>query len=44
MSNEDRLSIRDDGLRDAIIVDNVGYVEFGILSDPICHGYRYEVG
>jgi hypothetical protein len=43
-SNEDKSSIRDDGLRDAMIADNVGYVELGILSDPICRGYRYEVG
>jgi hypothetical protein len=26
MSNEDRSSIRDDGLQDAVIADNVGYV------------------
>jgi hypothetical protein len=44
MSNEDRSSIGDDGLRDAVIPDNVGYVELDILSDPICCGYGYEVG
>jgi hypothetical protein len=27
-----------------MIADNVGYVELGILSDPICRGYGYEVG
>jgi hypothetical protein len=44
MSNEDRSSIGDDGLRDTVIADDVGYVELGILSDPICRGYGYEVG
>jgi hypothetical protein len=44
MSNEDRSSIRDDDLRDAVIADNVGYVELSILSDPVCCGYGYEVG
>jgi hypothetical protein len=44
MSNEDRSSIGDDGLRDAVIPDNVGYLELDILSDPICCGYGYEVG
>jgi hypothetical protein len=44
MSNEDRSSIRDDGLRDAVIADNVGYVELSILSDIVSHDYGYEVG
>jgi hypothetical protein len=44
MSNEDRSFIGDDGLWDAVIADNVGYVELDILSDPVCHGYGYEVG
>jgi hypothetical protein len=44
MSNEDGSSIRDDGLRDAVIADNMGYVELDILSDPVYHGYGYEVG
>jgi hypothetical protein len=44
MSNENRYSIGDDGLQDAMIADNVGYVQLGILSDPVCHGYGYEVG
>jgi hypothetical protein len=44
MSNEDRFSIRDDGLWDAVIAENVGYVALDILSDPVCHGYGYEVG
>jgi hypothetical protein len=43
MSNEDRYSIGDDGLRDAMVVDNMGYVELGILFDPVWHGYGYEV-
>jgi hypothetical protein len=44
MSNEDRFSIRDDGLWDAVIAENVGYVALDILSDPVCRGYGYEVG
>jgi hypothetical protein len=44
MSNEDRSSIRDDGLQDVVIADNVRYVELSILSDPVCRGYGYEVG
>jgi hypothetical protein len=44
MSNEDRSSIRDDGLQDAVVADNVGYVELGILSYRVCRGYGYEVG
>jgi hypothetical protein len=44
MSNKDISSIGDDDLRDAVISDNVGYVELDILSDPVCRGYRYEVG
>jgi hypothetical protein len=44
MSNEDRSSIRDDSLWDAVVADNVGYVEVSILSDSVCHGYRYELG
>jgi hypothetical protein len=43
MSNEDRSSIGDNGLRDIVIVDNVGYVELNILSDPVRRGYGYEV-
>jgi hypothetical protein len=43
MSNEDGSSIGDDSLRDAMIADNVGHVELGILSDPVCRGYGYEV-
>jgi hypothetical protein len=43
-TNENRSSIRDDGLRDAVIVDNVWHVELGILSDPVYSGYGYEVG
>jgi hypothetical protein len=43
MSNEDRSSTGDDGLRDAVIADNVGYVKLGILSNHVCHGYGYEV-
>jgi hypothetical protein len=43
MSNEDRSSIGDDGLRDAMVANNMGYVELGILSDPVCRGYGYEV-
>jgi hypothetical protein len=41
VSNEDRSSIGDDGLRDAMIADNVGHVELDILSNPVCSGYRY---
>jgi hypothetical protein len=26
-----------------MIADNMGYVDLGILSDPVCHGYGYEV-
>jgi hypothetical protein len=44
ISNEDRSSIEDNGLWDAVIADNVGYVELGILFDPICRGHGYEVG
>jgi hypothetical protein len=44
MSNEDRSTIGDDGLQDAMMANNVGYVELGILSDPIHRGYGYEVG
>jgi hypothetical protein len=44
MSNEDRSSIGDDGVQGAMIADDVGYVELSILSDPVCRGYRYEVG
>jgi hypothetical protein len=43
-SNKDKPSVRDDSLCDAVIADNVGYVEPGILSDPVCRGYGYEVG
>jgi hypothetical protein len=44
VSNEDRSSIRDDGLQDAVIVDNIRHVELGILSDSVCSGYGYKVG
>jgi hypothetical protein len=44
VSNKNRSSIGDDGLRDAVIADNVWYVELGILSDSVCSGYGYEVG
>jgi hypothetical protein len=44
MSNKDRSSIEDDGLQDAVVADDVGYVELGILSNPICRDYGYEVG
>jgi hypothetical protein len=44
VSNEDRSSIGDDGLRDAVIADNVWHIELGILSDPVGDGYGYEVG
>jgi hypothetical protein len=44
MSNEDRSSIGDDGLQDAVIADNVQYIEHGILFDPEYCGYGYEVG
>jgi hypothetical protein len=44
MSNEDSSSIGDVGLRDAMITDNVRYVELGILFDLVCRRYRYEVG
>jgi hypothetical protein len=43
MSNKDGSSIGDDSLQDAVIVDNVRYVQLGILSDPVCCGYEYEV-
>jgi hypothetical protein len=43
-SNEDRSSIGDDSLQDAMIADNVGHVGLSILSDHVCSGYRYEVG
>jgi hypothetical protein len=43
-SNEDRSSIGDDGLRNAMIADNVRHVELCILSNLICSGYEYEVG
>jgi hypothetical protein len=43
-SNKDRSSVGDDGLYDTVIADNMGYVELGILSNPVCHGYGYEVG
>jgi hypothetical protein len=41
VSNEDRSSIGDDGLRDGMIADNVGHVELDILSDPVCSRYGY---
>jgi hypothetical protein len=44
MSNKDRSFIGDDGLRDAMIADNVGYIELSILFDHVCRGYGYEVG
>jgi hypothetical protein len=44
MSNEDRSSIEDDGLRDVVIANNVGYVGLDILFDSVCSGYGYEVG
>jgi hypothetical protein len=44
MSNKDRSPVRDDGLWDAVIADNVGYIELGILSNPVGRGYGYEVG
>jgi hypothetical protein len=44
MNNEDRSSIGDDDLQDAVIADNMRYVELGILFDPVCHGYGYKVG
>jgi hypothetical protein len=43
VSNKDRSSIRDDGLQDATIKDNVWHVELGILSDLVYSGYGYEV-
>jgi hypothetical protein len=42
-SNKDRPYVRDNCLRDAMIADNVGHIELGILSDPVCSGYEYEV-
>jgi hypothetical protein len=42
-SNEDKSSIRDDDLQDAMIANNMRYVELGILSDSTDGGYRYEV-
>jgi hypothetical protein len=27
-----------------MIADNVGYIELGILSNPVCGGYGYELG
>jgi hypothetical protein len=26
-----------------MIADNVGHIELGILFDPVCSGYGYEV-
>jgi hypothetical protein len=43
-SNIDRSSIRDDGLWDAMIADNVRYVKLGILTNPVSGGYGYKVG
>jgi hypothetical protein len=43
MCHKDRPSVRDNGLWDIMIVDNVWHVEFGILSNPVCGGYRYSV-
>jgi hypothetical protein len=43
-SNIGRSSIRDDGLRDAMIADNVWYVKLGILTNPVSGGYGYKVG
>jgi hypothetical protein len=42
-SNKNRSSIGDDGLRDAVTVDNVWNVELDILSDHVYSGYVYEV-
>jgi hypothetical protein len=44
VSNKDRSTNGDDGLCNAVIVDNVGYVELDILFDPLCRRYGYEVG
>jgi hypothetical protein len=44
MSNKDRSSIGDDDHWDAVIADNMRYVELDILSDLVCRGYGYEMG
>jgi hypothetical protein len=43
VSNKDRSSIGDNGLRNAMIANNVSYVELGILVDPVGDGHRYKV-
>jgi hypothetical protein len=43
VSNKDRSSIRDNGLRNTMIMNNVRHIELDILSDPVCGGYGYKV-
>jgi hypothetical protein len=44
MSDKDGSSVGDDGHQDAMIADYVRDVELDILFDPVCRGYKYEVG
>jgi hypothetical protein len=43
MCYKDGPSVRDNGIWDAMIADNVQHVEFGILSDSVCGGYENNV-
>jgi hypothetical protein len=44
MHYKDGPSVRDNGLRNTMIEDNVQHVELDKLSDPVCGGYGYKVG
>jgi hypothetical protein len=44
MSHREGPSVRDNGLRDNIIVDTMRHVEFGTLLDTVGGDYVYKVG
>jgi hypothetical protein len=44
MCNKDRSSVRDDGLWNTVIADNVCNIQLFILSDSISGANEYEVG
>jgi hypothetical protein len=44
MCHKDGPSIRDNGLWDTMIADNVSHVELNIMFDPVVGGYGYKVG
>jgi hypothetical protein len=42
--DKDGSAVRDDGLRYAMIANNVGDVELYIVSGPVSSAYGYEMG